>query len=44
MLLPVEVDLILEERGRKKDVLKAHSIGYIKIILALLAKIVVFHM
>lgn len=44
VLLPAEVDLISEEQSRKRDALIAHSISRIKIILALLRKIVALYM
>lgn len=43
VLLPAEVDLILQEWGRKRVAFRVYSIGYIKIILALSTEIVAFH-
>lgn len=38
MLLLAEIDLILEKRGCKADVLEVYSNGYIKIVLVLLTE------
>ena len=43
VLLPAEVDPILEERGRKGDALVARGTGRVKIIFTLLAKIVTLY-
>lgn len=43
MLLSTEADLILEKQGHKKDALTAYSSGPVKIVLALLTKVIAFH-
>lgn len=43
ILLLVKVDSILEKQGCKKNALRAHVIGYVKIVLALLTKVVVLN-
>lgn len=44
ILLPVKVNLILEQQGCKKDVLVTYDISYIEIILALLTEVVALYM
>lgn len=43
ILLPTEVDFILEKKGNKEDVLEAHKTGRIKTIFALSTKVVALH-
>lgn len=43
VLLPVKINLVVEEQSHKKDALVAHVIGYVKIIFALLTKVVAFY-
>lgn len=43
MLLLAKVDLILEEQSYKKDTLEFGNTGCIEIALALLTKIIIFH-
>lgn len=38
LMLPAKIDPISEERDRKKDAFRAHSLSRVKIILALLIK------
>ena len=44
VLLPAEVDPILEERGRKRDTFGLRGTGRVKMILALSTEIVALHM
>ena len=44
VLLPSEIDPILEEQGCKGDTLGARGTGYVEIIFTLLAKIITLHM
>lgn len=43
VLLPVKIDFIPKKQSRKRDTLVAHSIGYIKIIFALLIKVITLY-
>lgn len=43
MLLVAKIDLILKKQSRKKDMLIAHDTGYIKMIFALLIKIITLY-
>lgn len=43
ILLLAKFDHILEEQGRKKDVLGAHGIGYVKMVFPLLIEVVILY-
>lgn len=44
VLLPAEVDYVLEKRSCKEDILMAPGINYVKIVLALPTKVIIFSM
>lgn len=43
ILLPVKIDFVIEEQSRKRDIFRPCGIGYVKIILVLLSKVVLFY-
>lgn len=44
VLLPAKNNLVIEEQGRKKNIFRVRGTGYIKIIFALLTKIIALYM
>lgn len=43
MLLPAKIDYILKEQSCTKDALKTYNTGYIKMVFALLTKVVLLY-